>query len=44
MRRLFAFAALLLAAGVVRAQEAVPTYAVLNDVRIAPTERAAEVA
>ena len=47
MRRAFALLALLCAAGPVRAQEAQKptlTYAVLYDVRIAPTERAAEVA
>ena len=44
MRRALAIAALLFAASLVRAQEAaVGTYAVLYDVRIAPTERAAEV-
>lgn len=44
MRRALAVAALLLTAGLVRAQETVGgTYAVLYDVRIAPTERAAEV-
>jgi hypothetical protein len=44
MRRALAVAALLCVAGMVRAQDAVGgTYAVLYDVRIAPTERAAEV-
>jgi hypothetical protein len=44
LRRALAIAALLLGAGLVRAQEtAVGTYAVLYDVRIAPTERAADV-
>jgi hypothetical protein len=44
VKRALVFAALLLAAGLVRAQEtAGGTYAVLYDVRIAPTERAAEV-
>jgi hypothetical protein len=43
VRRLAAALALLLAAGSVRAQQAALTYAVLYDVRIVPTERAAEV-
>ncbi|HXK22365.1 MAG TPA: hypothetical protein VMS55_06760 [Myxococcota bacterium] len=45
MRRTLVWLVLLGAAGMVRAQEAtVGTYALLYDVRIAPTERAAEVA
>lgn len=44
MRRALALSALLCAAGPARAQESARTYAVLYDVRIAPTERAADVA
>ena len=44
MRRALVLAALLVAANVARAEEPARTYAVLYDVRIAPTERAAQVA
>jgi hypothetical protein len=43
VRRIVAAIALLLASAGVRAQQAALTYAVLYDVRIAPTERAADV-